>query len=211
MGKLKAQIQEAGGFQHWFVNSFWYHYKWPVLVVIVIVVIVLYITADAISQDNYDGMIVVASKSYMTEDNLEGLTEVLEGAIDDVNGDGKVNVYCQIVYMGDGDLAEDSQERMLLYLSDSDYVLYLMDGSTASTYANEQVGYFNDPLSDYGLESINGNPYLMNLTENALLLSEGLENMYLGIMDYTDTTDDEDVAVNVENALKMIDALLESG
>ena len=208
MNKLKAQIQEAGGFQHWFVNSFWYHYKWPVLIVVVIVAIVLYITADAIQQEDYDAMVVVASKSYMTEENLEELTELFESAIEDQNGDGEVSVYCQIVYSGDGDLAEDSQERMLLYLSQSDYVIYLMDGTTASLYANEAVGYFNDPLSDYGLESINGNPYLMDLTENPLLLRTGLENMYLGIMDYTDTTDDAEVAAAVENALKMIDALL---
>lgn len=208
MEKLKARIQEAGGFRHWFVNSFWYHYKWPVLIVVVILAIVVYITADAARQENYDAMVVVASKTYMTQDDLEELTELFESAIDDRDGDGDVSVYLQIVYMGSGDLAEDSQERMLLYLTDSDYVIFLMDGTTASTYANEAVGYFNDPLSDYGLESINGNPYLMDLTENPLLNRLGLENIYLGIMDYTDTTDDADVAAGVEDALKMIDALL---
>ena len=32
MSKLKKNIQDNGGFQHWFVNVFWYHYKWPLLI-----------------------------------------------------------------------------------------------------------------------------------------------------------------------------------
>ena len=36
MSKLKKNIQDNGGFQHWFVNVFWYHYKWPLLIGVVV-------------------------------------------------------------------------------------------------------------------------------------------------------------------------------
>ncbi len=208
MGKLRAKIQEAGGFQHWFVNSFWFHYKWVVLAIVTIAALVIYITVDAVGQESYDAKIVIASRSYMVQDNLTELTDVLESALEDQNGDGKVNVYCEVVYMGEGDLGANSQERMYLCMTDPEYVIYLMDWDVASVYANPELEYFTDALENYGLESMEDNPYLMDLSDNAVLNRVGLNNMYLAIMDYSSQTHEEEDVVRTQNALDMIDALL---
>lgn len=210
MGDLKAKIEESGGFKHWFVNSFWYHNKWVVLVAVAIVTIVVYITVDAVSQENYDAMVVVASRSYLTEDNLTELNEVLASGCEDLNGDGEVTVYCTIVYTGEGDLGTSSQERMYLYMTDSDYVIYLMDASVASVYADPDVEYFTDALEDYDLEAMDNNPYLMDVSDNPVLQRAGFETMYLAIMDYSTKSDDEEAAQRTENALNMIQALLDA-
>ena len=51
MSKLKQNIQENGGFQHWFVNVFWYHYKWPLLIgVVVLCPMVMKITKNYVNR-----------------------------------------------------------------------------------------------------------------------------------------------------------------
>jgi hypothetical protein len=208
MGNLKAKIREAGGFQNWFVNSFWFHYKWVVLAIVVVAAVVIYITADAVHQENYDAKIVIASKTYMEEENLTALTDALASGLEDLNGDGKVNVYCEIVYTGEGDLATNSQERMYLYMTEEEYVIYLMDWSVASVYASTQLEYFTDALADYGLPSMEDNPYLMDLSGNAVLEEVGLDNMYLAIMDHSTRTHEEEDIERTAHAVDMIQALL---
>ena len=42
MNKLRRTIRDQGGFRYWFVNVFWFHYKWPVLVGVVVLGIIAF-------------------------------------------------------------------------------------------------------------------------------------------------------------------------
>ena len=81
MSKLKQNIQENGGFQHWFVNVFWYHYKWPLLIGVVVLGIIVFITVDSLRKERYDTTVVIATDYFVDEEQLDALDEVLKPVV----------------------------------------------------------------------------------------------------------------------------------
>ena len=65
MSKLKKNIQDNGGFQHWFVNVFWYHYKWPLLIGVVVLGIIP-ILGPLLASSLYKRTLVNPYSLYMT-------------------------------------------------------------------------------------------------------------------------------------------------
>ena len=210
-GKLKTSIQENGGFQHWFVNVFWYHYKWPVLVSIAVVGIIAFITVDSLRKERYDTTVVIATEYSVDEEDLDALDAVLKPVVGDLDGNGRVNIYYALLYLGNSELGRQNEERMYLYMVDETVALYLMSGEVSDAYTNPTLEYFMDPVSNYDLEPDDGNEVRVNLTENKTLAECGMENMYLSIMDYTTVSGGSDVEEALETAVAMAHALVDAG
>ncbi len=210
--KLKTNIAENGGFKHWFVNVFWYHYKWPVLVVIVVVGIIAFITWDSLRKTRYDTTVVIATDYYVDDTALDALDAVLKPAVKDYDGNGQVNIQYIVLYVnGDTELGRQNQERMYLYMTMDDVALYLMSDEVSAAYTNPVLEYFTDELEKYGLDYDEDNPVRMSLEDNQTLAACGMEHIYLSIMDYTEVTGGTDARNALEAALAMADALVEAG
>ena len=210
--KLKKQIEENGGFKHWFVNVFWYHYRWPLLVGVVILGIVVFITVDSLKKERYDTTVVIATDYYVDEAALEPLNDVLEPVVEDLDGNGQVNI-CYVVLYADPDteMGRQNQERMYLYMTQEDVAMYLMSENISDGYTNPQLEYFVDEVSQYGLEADEDNAIRVDLTGNKVLAQCGMEDMYFSIMDYT-TVDGSKEARNArDTALNMVEALIDAG
>ncbi len=210
-GKLRKNIQENGGFQHWFVNVFWYHYKWPLLVSVVIVGIIAFITIDSLLQTRYDTTVVIATDYYVDAEALSALDDVLEPVVEDVDGNGQVNIYYAILFVGDTEVGRQNQERMYLYMTQEDVGLYLMSENISDAYTNPQLEYFTDPVEQYGLEPDPENEVRTSLVGNQTLASCGLENIYLSIMDYTTVSGSSDAKRSRDMAVAMAQALVDAG
>lgn len=211
MKKLKQTIADNGGFKHWFVNVFWYHYRWPVLVAVVVLGIVTFITIDALKKERYDTTVVIATDYYVDETGLEALDEVLKPVVEDLDGNGQVNIDYVVLYVGDTELGRQNQERMYLYMSQEDVALYLMSENMSDGYTNPQLEFFTDELGQYGLPYDEENPVRMSLVGNPVLEQCGLENIYLSIMDYTTVKGGSTTRNARDTAIAMANALIEAG
>ncbi len=207
-GKLRNSIQENGGFKHWFVNVFWFHYRWPLLVGIVILGIVVFITVDSLSQTRYDTTVVIATDYFVDEEELAALDEVLKPVVEDLDGNGQVNIYYAILFVGDTELGRQNQERMYLYMTQEDVALYLMSENISDAYTNPKLEYFTDPVEQYGLEPDPNNEVRTSLVDNQTLKDCGLENIYLSFMDHGGGSEARNA---MENAVAMAQALVEAG
>lgn len=207
-GKLRNSIQENGGFKHWFVNVFWFHYRWPLLVGIVILGIVVFITVDSLRQTRYDTMVVIATDYFVDEEELAALDEVLKPVVEDLDGNGQVNIYYAILFVGDTELGRQNQERMYLYMTQEDVALYLMSENISDAYTNPKLEYFTDPVEQYGLEPDPNNEVRTSLVDNQTLKDCGLENIYLSFMDHGGGSEARNA---MENAVAMAQALVEAG
>ena len=126
MKKLKQSIEANGGFQHWFVNVFWYHYKWGVLVAVAAIGIVGFIVFDSLRQVRYDTTVIIATEYSVDPEELDALDRVLRPVVGDLDGNGQVNISYVPLYLGNSDLGRQNEERMYLYMTQEDVALYLM-------------------------------------------------------------------------------------
>ena len=199
--KLKKSIQENGGFKHWFVNVFWYHYKWPVLAALVVLGVVAFITFDSLRQVRYDVTVVIATDYSVQEEDLQALDEVLKPVVPDLDGNGKVNICYALLYLGNTELGRQNEERMYLYMTQEDVGLYLMSENVSDAFTNPMLEYFTDQVADYGLEPDPANEVRADLTGNKTLAACGMENIYLSLMAHTDAGYAWDAALDMARAL----------
>lgn len=211
MSKLKKNIQDNGGFQHWFVNVFWYHYKWPLLIGVVVLGIIVFITVDSLRKERYDTTVVIATDYYVDETQLDALDQVLKPVVGDIDGNGKVNICYAVLYVGNTEVGRENQERMYLYMSQQDVGLYLMSENVSDAYTNPELEYFTDSLSDMGLPCDADDPVRLNLKDNSVLAECGMENMYLSIMDFTSDSGNATARHTKEAAVSMAQALIDAG
>lgn len=211
MGKLKQHIRENGGFQHWFVNVFWYHYRWPLLACVVILGIVTFITVDALRRERYDTTVVIATDYFVDETELDALDDVLKPVVEDIDGNGKVNIRYVSLFVGDTEVGRQNQERMMLYTSQEDVGLYLMSGDISAAYTNPTLEYFTDELSQYDLPYDEANPVRVSLEGNPVLEQCGLRDIYLSIMDFTTVSGSADARHSRDAAVAMAHALVDAG
>lgn len=211
MNKLKKTIQENGGFQHWFVNVFWYHYRWPLLIAVVIVGIIGFITVDSLRKERYDTTVVIATDYYVDDTQLEALDQVLKPVAKDEDGNGQVNIRYVVLFVGDTELGRQNQERMYLYMTEEDVACYLMSSSISDAYTNPQLGYFLDEVSQYGLTPDPNNAVRVSLVDNPVLAQCGMEDMYFSIMDHTTNTGVAAARHARDTAIAMVNALVEAG
>lgn len=207
--KLKRQIEENGGFKHWFVNVFWYHYRWPMLVGVVILGIILFITVDSLRRERYDTTVVIATDYYVDEAKLDVLNAVLEPVVEDIDGNGQVNISYVVLYADpNNEVGRQNQERMYLYMTQEDVAMYLMSENISDGFTNPQLEYFVDEVAQYGLTPDPNNGVRVDLTENTVLLECGMENMYFSVMDHGGGA-----AANnaMDAAIAMVNALIEAG
>ncbi len=210
-GKLKTSIQNNGGFQHWFVNVFWYHYKWPVLVGCVILGIIAFITVDSLKQTRYDTTVVIATDYFVDEDDLQALDDVLKPVVEDLDGNGQVNIYYAVLYVGDTEVGRQNQERMYLYMTQQNVGLYLMSKNVSDAYTNPELEYFTDDVDSFGLTPDPANAVRMDLTGNSVLQGCGLKDIYLSIMDYTTESGTSEARQGRDTAVAMAKALVDAG
>lgn len=210
--KLKKQIEENGGFKHWFVNVFWYHYRWPLLVGIVILGIIIFITADSLKRERYDTTVVIATDYYVDEANLTALNDVLEPVVEDLDGNGQVNI-CYVVLYADPDteVGRQNQERMYLYMTQEDVAMYLMSENISDGYTNPLLEYFVDDVADYGLTPDGDNTVRTSLVGNTVLEACGMEDMYFSIMDFSKVKGGAELRDARDTAINMVNALIEAG
>lgn len=211
MNKLKKSIQEGGGFQHWFVNVFWYHYRWPLLIAVAVVGIVGFITVDSLRKERYDTTVVIATDYYVDDTQLQALDDVLKPVVEDVDGNGQVNIRYVVLFVGDTELGRQNQERMYLYMTEEDVACYLMSGSISDAYTTPQLEYFMDEVEQYGLPADPDNSVRVDLRGNPVLAECGMEDMYFSIMDHTTNTGVVAARNARDMAIAMANALVEAG
>ena len=209
--KLKKSIQESGGFRHWFVNVFWYHYKWPVLAALIALGIIAFITVDSLRQVRYDTTVVIATDYSVDAEDLEALDAVLKPVVPDLDGNGQVHINYALLYLGNTELGRQNQERMYLYMTQDDVALYLMSEGISDAYTDPILEYFTDPVEQYDLKPDPANAVRTSLENNKTLAACGMEHMYLSIMDFTTVSGAASAENALDAAVAMAHALVDAG
>jgi len=82
------------------LDNYWYHYKWPTVIVAALAVIIIIMTAQFVRRDKFDLSILYAGPLNITANQTRDFeTETAKQLEGDLNGDGKKNCQLAAYYM----------------------------------------------------------------------------------------------------------------
>lgn len=87
-------------------DNFWYHYKWHTIGGIFALVLIVFFAKDVLFRTNPDATIILATASPLPAETAESLQTALEEVAWDFNGDGKVSIAVDSIYMPTGSMEE---------------------------------------------------------------------------------------------------------
>ena len=112
--KLEAAKPPRSDFQKK-VDNFFFHYKWHTIIVIIGALLTVFFIRDTLFKEKPDATMVIATSRYITQVETDALQTALVSRMDDYNGDGKVLLSFDTIYlpiaglMGDNTPAGDTE------------------------------------------------------------------------------------------------------
>ena len=201
------EVIKNHGLKYWFKEVRWPHYAKLRIALLWALIVVIIPTVEALNNPRYDFHMVIAMDAPVVYADTEELRSVIEPAVGDVNGDGKILMDLQIIDLGDQENLETNQQRLQLVFAQSEYTLYIMDDMYSATYCHRE--YF-DPIADYGFTPDPDEPRRMNVSEVPVLWRMGQnipeeQHFYACICDWTvDGKGDEELTAAAVRALNAI-------
>ena len=139
------------------LDNFWYHYKWHVIVVAFFVVVFGVSTAQMISKDSVDSYVMYAGPSAFTPNEISEIRNVFEIVSPDSNDDGEKYVeFVDITYLSDAKLMENkklAEEGGIEYKPNMEFVYNSREKYRIQLAAGDAYLVLVDPetyMMDYG-------------------------------------------------------------
>jgi len=137
--------------REWWEQVFMYHYKWYALGGLAAVILLVSFIYSVATNYKPDTKIVVVMQYALSDETFEPLRLAAEQAVGDANGDGKVFVLLDTIFITyDGsDLSQAAPDMLMLSFVEEYSVLYLVDEAGLNILRAYESAAL---LSDIGLE-----------------------------------------------------------
>jgi len=161
-------------FRHWFVNVYWYHYKWTTFIVIAVVLLIAVFASDMLSTVDFDYEMIITSQVMLVDEQMSEFTELMDGVVGDVNGDGKTYCYANLLNLTGGEMEQAALIKFNAMVIDQSVTLFILDEEMAENYRTE--GLF-EPLSTFGLQGTDGSEYFIEAQDLPIFQRAGLDRI----------------------------------
>ncbi|MBR1862605.1 MAG: hypothetical protein IJ806_00775 [Ruminococcus sp.] len=118
------------------LENFWYHYKWVVLISVFVVAVVGYITYTEIKRERADLTIMMIANNDLSQRSQE-LEEFFEKYTDDLDGNGYVHVDVISIPMNPNDdalMQNANSSKFFAQVQAGDAMIVITDSNTEETY-----------------------------------------------------------------------------
>ena len=169
-----------------FVSNYWYYYKWYVIGGLFLLFALIVVLTQSFTQEKYDVSVIWAMHGYVEEPYLDEMEKELEKYVDDIDGDGEVNVRVILVTftseggMPNSDVEFSMQQKIITQLSAGDVYVIITD---EKTYENNLAKLATPDEAEYSTfknleqyypdnEKVDGEKYYLKdtvFTQNELL------------------------------------------
>lgn len=130
------------------IANFWFHYKWHTVGIIATAVILAIMITQCVTKTKYDFEVVYFTYTTAMDGQTELIADYIEKYVDDINGDGEVNV--QIINCSFTKSSNNSQleyscitKMQAVMAGDQNALLFITD--------SESYGYFDNISSEDGI------------------------------------------------------------
>ena len=156
--------------KYWFVNVFWFHYKWLLLGLLVAGIICFVLFSGYFRGINADYSGIITSKWYLTEPQFSEIREFMSKEIGDLNEDGYEFSELSILNMTPS-MAENNRIKLVANFANKEVVFYILDDETFDDYRNEDIF---EPMSTFGLPSEEEYPCALRVDQYPVFDRAGL-------------------------------------
>ena len=169
-------------------ENFWYHYKWHTLGIAAAVIVLTVLIVQLATRPKYDYQVMLVTQNSLIYGEEKVMAEELAKYGRDVNGDGKVTVSVEAVYLdGAGQIAMANQTKLITRIAAGDMMFFIMD---PKSYEDRIVGNLEDGavfFDKLGMEAegITGEGIYWNWKGSSFQKNELLQNvpedLYFGV------------------------------
>lgn len=162
-------------FKHWFVNVFWYHYKWATLGTVFALVLLISVLVSIFGQRDPDLGYMMVDSAAFAEDATMDMNTMLTERFGDINGDG-VPYFDGQVY----DFRTDSALGSEYVIANTTRFAGALSSHAVSLvfFAEGSLDQFTDTISfinleEHGIHTGTDDPYKIDVTEHPAIQSAG--------------------------------------
>ena len=196
----------------WF-DYVWEYYKLHIIAVVLIVVAVIYTVVAISTRTYYDFNICFAGDVLMTEESKQKLSDLLKESLQDVNGDGEINIkiddYSVGKNMQDGEYMAAMQAKFYLELQAGEAYIFVLSEDNAWKLKNDSAieGLFDD-ASNWAKDEKKGD--YVKIEESKILKDAGIiyENSYIAIRNFIQNEGNEEDQLQRKNAIDAANVIL---
>jgi len=142
------------------LENFWYHYKWPVIIGVFFAVIAAVCISQMVTKESYDMYIRYVGDNEITKETYQDIKSSFERTKMDANGDKETNVaFEQVVYISDPENVLINEmnalaKETLSALVAQPYYVYLMDTAAYKVYSDYGAFEELDKIFDTDMSDI---------------------------------------------------------
>ena len=142
---------KGNALKHWFVNSFWYHYKWYAIGGALAAAFVFFFVWELTHKEVPDVNFAVVVDASAGESQLDEMDQMAREIIGDRNGDGKTIVYKTLLSFGNPSLEVANRQRLPILFIDDSCPLLFVDQTTLDNFDEAVWRESFIPWADVGL------------------------------------------------------------
>lgn len=109
-------------------ENFWYHYKWHTIAIAAAALVITVMVVQFVTQPRYDYQVILVTQKALAYGEDKVIADELAKYGRDVNGDGKILVNVDAIFMGGSDqISIVNQQKLVTRLAAGDELFYIMD------------------------------------------------------------------------------------
>ena len=127
------------------LDNFWYHYKWVVIIVTFFLIIGIILTVQLVTRKNYDVYIMYLGDASIPDTKYQDIMDSFEKVADDYNGDGELLLnFSKTGYIADEEnpMASSVNSTAIQFMSTmivQPYYIYLIHADLYEQYKESEV------------------------------------------------------------------------
>ena len=178
-------------------QNFWFYHKWHVIVGAAVLVVAVVLIVQTVMRENPDYRLAIATDIYISDSAVQQLEQELSKVGKDLNGDGKILVQADLLYLGDGmnnsQLEVANRTKMIAYLASNEPLFWAMAPKMYDELLAEAEYEPVFALLNLEAEGVSADGRYWNWKDSELLQKEEMEgvpeDLYFGVRVVNESND----------------------
>lgn len=194
----------------------WEYYKLHIIIVLLVAVAVIYTCYAILNAQHYDMEACISVLGGMSSEAEETISEELKETLEDIDGDGEINILfsdCSVpASIGDESYAASMESKFYLGLQSGEvYMLIVSEDMVKKLTANPAMEGFLEEAASWSGET-GEYTYFADASGSAALRRAGMpaDGVYIGIKNFNDEKDGEEGRQKYENAVSAAKFILKT-
>ncbi|MBQ6847908.1 MAG: hypothetical protein IJO62_03210 [Clostridia bacterium] len=129
------------------LQNYWFHFKWHTITTVLCIAVFIFCVCECSAKPNWDMQVVYFSYTSVLDNQIEAVSNYLEGFAEDINGDGEININVVNCSVSEDDINSPYSRNILTKLqsmlfAEHTAILYITDEKSITYFENDKLKNF---------------------------------------------------------------------